>query len=110
MTEYRIINDMDLSRFTGKVTDVLNNGGVLIGGVSSQGAMLLQAYIIEVPDAVVESTPAEEETSVTATTEAEVEAEAKVEPEAEAEEAVSKPKKRRTATMVSKKKKEKEEE
>ena len=96
MTEYRIINDMDLSRFTGKVTEVLNNGGVLIGGVSSQGAMLLQAYIIEVPDAVVESTPAEEETSVTATTEAEV--------EPEVEETASKSKKKRTATTASKKK------
>ena len=102
MTEYRIINDMDLSRFTGKVTEVLNNGGVLIGGVSSQGAMLLQAYIIEVPDAVIDSTPAEEETPVTATIE--VEAEAEVEPEAE--ETASKPKKRRTATTASKKKEE----
>ena len=96
MTEYRIINDMDLSRFTGKVTEVLNNRGVLIGGVSSQGAMLLQAYIIEVPDAVTDSTPTEEETPVTATTEV----------EAEAEETASKPKKRRTATTASKKKEE----
>ena len=96
MTEYRIINDMDLSRFTGKVTEVLNNGGVLIGGVSSQGAMLLQAYIIEVPDAVIDSTPAEEGTPVTAT----------IEVEAEAEETATKSKKRRTATTASKKKEE----
>lgn len=43
MTRYSIINDMDLNRFTEKVTAAINSGAELVGGVSSQGAMLLQA-------------------------------------------------------------------
>lgn len=43
MKKYSIINDMDLNRFMEKVTTAINSGAKLVGGVSSQGAMLLQA-------------------------------------------------------------------